>query len=283
MNQKSLAGKVVLITGASSGIGKATALEFSRYGASLVLVSKNLQKLTEVENKVNQAGVRALTIRCDMTNRSDVRNMIQQTMETFKQLDVAVCNAGIYFRKLAIDQTIDEIRDVMETNYFGTLNCIYEILPLFLAEKTGHIVVTSSLDGKKGLPHDSAYSASKAALTGFLESLRQELQHTSIKISTVFPGRTNTPMIQNISLPNQRLIVSPEKVAKSIVKTVLDKKTEVLVPYFSSKLYVLINSISPRMGDSMSRILKLGGGRCRAKQSVMQRYWRNATSVDLLP
>ena len=259
MYKKSLEGKVVLITGASSGIGKAAALEFARYGANLVLASRNLQTLLEVEKIVSQTGVKVLALRCDITSRPDVHKVIQNTIDTFGHLDIAVCNAGIYFRKLAKDQTIEDARNVMETNFFGTLNCIYEVLPLLLASNTGNIVVTSSLDGKKGLPFDSAYSASKAALAGFLESLRQELQHTSISISTVFPGRIDTPMIQNIKLSNQRLVVSPEIVAKALIKAVFDKKAEVLVPYLSSKLYVLINSISSRFGDSVIRFLKLEG------------------------
>jgi short-subunit dehydrogenase len=259
MNEKSLAGKVVLITGASSGIGKAAALAFVRYGANLVLVSRNLQKLKEVERAARQSGVSALALGCDITSRPDVRITIQKAIDEFGGIDIAVCNAGVYFRKLAVDQSINEIRDVLETNFFGTLNCIYELLPHFLAKGKGHIVVTSSLDGKKGLPIDSAYSASKAALTGFLESLRQELQNTSIHISTIFPGRTDTPMIRNIALPTKRLIVPPEKVAKAIIKAVIHKKREALVPYLSSKLYVLINGISPRMGDWMVRTLKLEG------------------------
>lgn len=259
MNEESLTGKVVLITGASSGIGKAAALAFAHCGANLVLASRNLQKLKEVEEKAKQMGVMTLALRCDITSRPDVHNVVQRAVENFGRIDIAVCNAGIYFRKLAVDQSIDEVRAVMETNFFGALNCIYEVLPLFQAEKRGHIVVTSSLDGKKSLPTDSAYSASKAALTGFMESLRQELQLTSIHISVVFPGRTDTPMIENIALPSKRLIVPPEKVAKAIIMAVVRKKCEVLVPFLSSKMYVLINSISPRMGDSMVRILKLEG------------------------
>jgi short-subunit dehydrogenase len=259
MSEKSLVDKVVLITGASSGIGKATALVFANCSANLVLASRNLQKLKEVEAKTKQAGVRVMALRCDITSRADVHNVVQKAVEDFGRIDIAVCNAGIYFRKPAVEQSIDEVRGVMETNFFGTLNCIYEVLPLFLAEKKGHIVVTSSLDGKKGLPIDSAYSASKAALTGFMESLRQELRHTSIHISAVFPGRTDTPMIENITLPSKRLVVPPEKVAKAILKAVVRNKREVLVPYLSSKMYVLVNSISPRMGDSMVRILKLEG------------------------
>jgi short-subunit dehydrogenase len=259
MSEKSLVDKVVLITGASSGIGKATALVFANCSANLVLASRNLQKLKEVEAKTKQAGVRVMALRCDITSRADVHNVVQKAVEDFGRIDIAVCNAGMYFRKPAVEQSIDEVRGVMETNFFGTLNCIYEVLPLFLAEKMGHIVVTSSLDGKKGLPIDSAYSASKAALTGFMESLRQELRHTSIHISAVFPGRTDTPMIENITLPSKRLVVPPEKVAKAILKAVVRNKREVLVPYLSSKVYVLVDSISPRMGDSMVRILKLEG------------------------
>lgn len=259
MNKTSLGGKVVLITGASSGIGKAAALAFARCDANLVLMSRNLKKLQSVEAEVKRFNVRTLTFSCDITNRLDIHNMIQKAIDEFGCIDIAICNAGMYFRKLAIDQSIDDVRLIMENNFFGTLNCIYEILPHFLTEKKGHFVVISSLDGKKGLPIDSAYSASKSALTGFLESMRQELHHTSIHISTVFPGRIDTPMIENIVLPSRGLIAPPEAVAKTIIKAVIWKKSEVLVPYLSSKFYVLINSISAKMGDWIVRLMKLEG------------------------
>jgi dehydrogenase/reductase SDR family member 7B len=259
MNSAYLRGKTAIVTGASSGIGRATSIALARAGTNLILVSRNMPKLKAVEQETQTFGVKTLAVSGDISNRNDVKNIIGQAMEKSAGIDILVCNAGVYIRRPVIDQTIDDIRKIMEINYFGSLNCIYEILPHFLKKKAGHIVIVSSVDGKKGLPLDSAYSSSKFALAGFAEVLRQETIDSGIHVCTVFPGRIDTPMISNIETSGISAKISPEQVAKAIVLSIIKRKKEVLVPYITSKFFVVSNSISCGFGDWGVRFFNLKG------------------------
>jgi short-subunit dehydrogenase len=259
MNMAYLRGKTALVTGASSGIGRAISIELAKAGTNLVLVSRNAQKLKTVEQEVQSFGVNMISASGDIAERSDVKKIISQATEKLSGIDILVCNAGVYFRHPVIDQTIDDIRKTMETNFFGSLNCIYEILPHFLEKKAGHIIIISSVDGKKGLPLDSAYSSSKFALTGFGDVLRQELVDSGVHVCTVFPGRIDTPMIRNIETSGISAKISPDRVAKAVILSIVKRKKEVYVPYLSSKFFVVSNSISSGFGDWGVRFFNLKG------------------------
>jgi dehydrogenase/reductase SDR family member 7B len=259
MNAAYLRGKTAIVTGASSGIGRSTSIALARAGTNLVLVSRNISKLKTVEQEAQPFDVKTLAISGDISNRLVVKNTVSQAIEKFAGVDILICNAGVYFRHSIIDQTIDDIRNIMEINFFGSLNCIYEILPHFLAKKAGHIIIISSVDGKKGLPLDSAYSSSKFALTGFADVLRQELAKSGIHVCTVFPGRIDTPMISNIKTSGISAKISPEHVAKAIIMSILKRKKEVFVPYMTSKFFVVSNSISSGFGDWGVRFFNLKG------------------------
>jgi short-subunit dehydrogenase len=259
MDASYLKGKTAIVTGASSGIGRATSIALAKAGTNLILVSRNISKLRNVEQEAQSFGVKAQAICGDISNRNDVKYFIAQAIEKSEGIDILICNAGIYFRRPITDQTIDDIRNIMETNFFGTLNCIYEILPYFLEKKSGHIIIVSSVDGKKGLPLDSAYVSSKFALAGFAEVLRQELAHSGIHVCTVFPGRIDTPMINGIETPGISPKIPPEHVSKAILSSIIKRKKEVLVPFATSKFFVVSNSISCGFGDWGVKFFKLEG------------------------
>lgn len=138
---------------------------------------------------------------------------------------------------------------VMAVNFHGCLYGILEVLPHMVERKTGHLVVVSSVDGKKGLPLDGAYVASKFAVTGLTDVLRQELRGTGVHVSTILPGRVDTPMIANLTVPKISAKIPPEQVANAIVGAILKKKPEVPVPYFGSKTFICLSNISPQIGD----------------------------------
>jgi short-subunit dehydrogenase len=254
-----LKGKTAIVTGASSGIGRCTSIALARAGTNLILVSRNLSKLRIVEQETLSFNVKAHAICGDISNNRDVKNVFKQAMEESASIDILICNAGVYFRRPVIDQSMDDIRNIMEINFFGSLNCIYEILPHFIGRRSGSIVVVSSVDGKKGLPLDSAYAASKFALAGFADVLRQEVSDTGIHVCTVFPGRIDTPMISNIETSGISAKVSPERVARAIVTSITRRKKEVLVPYVTSKFFVVSNSMSCGFGDWGVRFFNLKG------------------------
>jgi short-subunit dehydrogenase len=259
MNTTYLKGKTALVTGASGGIGRATSIALAKAGTNLVMVSRNLSKLITVEREVQSFNVKTLAISGDITNKADVKYIISQAKEKSAGIDILICNAGVYFRSPVIEQTIDDIRKIMEINFYGSLNCIYEIIPHFLEKRSGHIIIVSSVDGKKGLPLDSAYSSSKFALTGFADVLRQELSDSGIHVCSVFPGRIDTPMISKIETSGISAKISPDYVAKAIISSIIKRKKEVYVPYMTSKFFVVSNSISCGFGDWGVKFFNLKG------------------------
>ncbi len=259
MKRNELRGKTAIITGSSSGIGRATAIAFAHEGVNLVLAARNQDALLETKQKIQPFGVDVLVVPTDVTQREQIRYLVQESLRCFGKIDIFVNNAGVYFRCPVRELKIEDVERVMATNFYAYLYGLYEILPHMLERKTGHIVVVTSMDGKKGAPPDSAYVAAKFAATGFTEVLRQELRGTGVYVSTVFPGRVDTPMIANLSVPSISRKIPPEQVANAIVNAILNKKAEVFVPYLSSKTLILLNALSSGIGDWGIRFFHLEG------------------------
>lgn len=252
-------GRTVLITGASSGIGRATALEFAKQGASLALVARSRERLEQTADACRALGAEARVYIADTSVKSEIEAAVAAAVRDFGGLDVLHCNAGIYLRCEAKDLKIPQIERIMATNYYGTLNTIYAALPFFLEKRGGSIVTTVSMDGKKGVPPDAAYVSSKFALNGFLQVLRQELRPLGIHVGAVFPSRTDTPQIAHVDCPKITPKADPSLVARAVVRCVRKRRREVLVPGFSCKLLVLADALSPALGDWMVRAFRLDG------------------------
>lgn len=252
-------GKKVLITGASSGIGRACALAFAREGASLALVARNEERLSSVAGECRAFGVQTETFLADVSVKDEIQAAVSRAVEALGGMDIVHANAGIYLRMPAKELTPSQIERIMNTNFYGTLHTFYAILPHFLEKKSGSIVVTVSMDGKKGVPPDAAYVASKFALNGFLQVARQELLPLGIHVGAVFPSRTDTPQIAHVDCPKITPKADPALVAKAVLKCVYQKKKEILVPGFSTKLLVLADAFSPSLGDWMVRTFHLDG------------------------
>lgn len=256
---KGLEGKTALITGGNSGIGRATALLMAREGANLALVGRNRQRLDQVVEEVQALGVQAQGFEADIAQPQQIEQAIAQAAARFGRIHIAHLNAGIYLRCPAAELTMEQIRAIMDNNFYGTLNALYPLLAHMKAQGGGSIVATLSMDGKKGVPPDGAYVASKFALNGFFQVLRQELRGSSIHIGAVFPSHTDTPQIAHVACPPIAHKMQPEQVAQGVLRCVLGRKPEVLVPGPSCKLLVLCDAVSPRLGDLMVRLFRLGG------------------------
>jgi NAD(P)-dependent dehydrogenase (short-subunit alcohol dehydrogenase family) len=254
-----LQGKTAVITGASSGIGRATALLMARDGMNLALAARGPAALDAVRNEVAQSGCAVLACPTDVTSPEQVQRLVDESLRLFGEIDIVVCNAGQLLRRPAADLSMAEIRLMMEVNYYGTLNLIYAVLPMMLKRGSGHIVVVSSVDGKKGLPPDTAYVASKFALVGFMDVLRQELHGTGVHACTICPARVDTPMVAGIRFPLGSRSITSARVARSIVRAIRRRQAEVIVPYMGPKTLVVANSFSPRLGDWLVRLFKLEG------------------------
>jgi len=188
--------KVVWVTGASSGIGEALAKAFAKEGANLILSARRAEELQRVKNELQLPDSSVLILPFDLAAISTFNEQTKKVIETFGHIDILVCNGGISQRSLTKDTPLDIDRKIMEINFFGTIALTKSVLPHLLKQKSGHIVVTSSIAGKFGFYFRSTYSASKHALHGFFESLRMEIFNDNVKVLLVCPGKIRT----NISL-----------------------------------------------------------------------------------
>ena len=179
MNYKN---KTVLITGASSGIGKQTAIEFAKLGSSIILVARRKNKLEEVENELKQFNVKTLVCVCDVSKKYQVEEMSKIVLKKFHSVDILINNAGFAIYGSVRDLSISDIESQMETNYFGMVYCTKNFLPLMIEKKSGHIVNVASVAASFGLPGIASYCASKFAMLGFSEGLKHELNGTGLSL-----------------------------------------------------------------------------------------------------
>jgi len=212
-------GKVLLITGASSGIGEALAVEFARRGAAVGLLARREEILRSVAGKVAEAGGRAFAVAVDVSDAAAVQAATMKVREHLGQIDVLVANAGFGEVTLARDFQIEVVTKIISVNLLGAMNSVAAVLPEMLARGSGQIVGISSLAAARGLPGSGAYCASKAALSIFLESLRVELRASGVHVTTIHPGFIDTPMTRG---RNQRMphLLTADKAAQLMVRAI---------------------------------------------------------------
>ncbi|MCR6655946.1 MAG: SDR family oxidoreductase [Opitutus sp.] len=234
---RSLRDQVVVITGASSGIGRAAAIAFAREGARLVLAARNTEALQEVAGECATLGCHARSVPTDVADADAVQNLAQQTLDAFGRIDVWINNAGVGLFGPFQRATIEEHRRVVEIDLFGAMNAASAVIPIFLRQKRGTMITNISVGGFVPVPFASAYTAAKFGLRGFMAGLRQELApHRDIHISCLFPGIIDTPGYQhgaNVSgamlKPTPIMVDPPERVADALVAVARRPRAEVPV------------------------------------------------------
>jgi len=256
-----LNNKIVVITGASSGIGKALAFEFASRGAAVVLGARQYVTLCELTEQLEkQHGVKALAVQCDVSKEDDCVDLIKQAVSTFGRIDVLVNNAGISMRALFNrDLDLNVLKTLMDVNFWGMVYCTKHAYPEILKNK-GSIVGVSSIAGYKGLPGRTGYSASKFAMNGFLDSLRVENLKTGVHVMTACPGFTasnirNTALNksgnqQGESSMEEEKMMTAEEVAKRIVDGV-EKRSRTLIMTGQGKLTVTLSKFMPAVLDKL--------------------------------
>jgi uncharacterized protein len=249
-----LRDKNVIITGASSGIGRATALEMARRGAHVVLAARRADRLDEVAAECRALGVRAVAVPTDVTKAGDCRRLI----DTAGDVDVLVNNAGFAIFSSVAEANPDEVRGMIETNYLGAFHCTQAVLPRMLARRHGTIVNVSSITGLMGFSRMSAYCASKFALTGFTEGLRDEVIGSGVRVALVCPGTTETEFFvkaERGKMPGaSRLMpgVEPERVARAVCDAAEDGRYRRILPALAA-IYMRFKEFSPRVAHAMFR------------------------------
>lgn len=249
-------GTVIAVTGASSGIGAAIALASGRAGCSVALGARRMDRLQSVADAIETAGGRALTVPGDLISREAADQLIQRTVATFGRLDVMVANAGIGYHG-HFETTPDEaIERLLAVNLGGTFYAVRAALGVMRQQQRGHIIVISSIVGRRGIGGSAVYSATKAAQVALVESLRAECLDTDIHISVVLPVSTVTEFHDAIardfgyrvsgSGPRQ----TADHVAAAVMRCIQSPKPEVY-PYAPSRLLAIANVIAPGLTDRL--------------------------------
>lgn len=264
-----LLDQVALVTGASSGIGRATALALAEQGAHVALASRSAERLEETAEAIRRLGRQALVVPTDVRRREDVSHLVRQTLETRGQIDILIANAGAYIRTPVPEMRVQHFEESLQVNFYGALYVIIEALPAMLERRRGHIVLMSSMDAQKGMPLDAPYVSAKYALRGLGEVMRQELRPYGIFVTTIFPGRVDTPLIDYLDVPRISAKIPPARVAKAVVRAVRRHQPEVIVPGYAKAL-VYLNTISPRLGDWLVRVFHFEGWDRRAASHQQQ-------------
>lgn len=253
MRVKYFKDKVIIVTGASSGIGLATAKLFASNGARVVMAARSIDKLEKIRNEMPEPA-NVLCVKTDVSVEEDCKNLIDETIKTFGRVDVLINNAGISMRAMFIDLDLDVIRRLMDTNFWGTVYCTKYALP-YLLESRGSIVGVISTAGHIGLPGRTGYSASKFAIRGFLNTLRVEHRYDGLHVMVFAPGFTASN-IRNVALladgspqgmtpRNEEKMMSAEKVARRMAYGLRLRKNEMILTPMG-KMTKFFNFVLPK-------------------------------------
>ena len=250
-------GKVVIITGASSGIGKACAFEFADNGALVVLAARRENELKKVEAEIKKRGGEAYSVKTDVKNIEDCKNLVDKTIEKYRKIDVLINNAGISMRANFEDLNLSVIKELMDTNFYGAVYCTKYALPYLLKQK-GTIIAISSISGQTPLPGRTGYCASKYAIDGFFNTLRLENIKKGLNVLVVHPGFTSSNIrkaaLNKLGVPqnetprDESKMMHPKEVARIIVKATLNRRRDLTLT-LQGKLTVWLYRNFPRLTD----------------------------------
>lgn len=251
--------KVVIITGASSGIGYALAKEFAKRGAKLSLAARRIDRLEKLNEELNDTEV--FTIKTDVSVEEDCKNLIDATIEKYGKIDILINNAGISMRALFNEMDLDVMHSVMNVNFYGTVYCTKYALPYLLMSK-GSLVGIISIAGHVGLPGRTAYSASKFAVRGFLDTIRIENLKKGLHVLVAAPGFTSSEVrkaaltadgsSQGETPRDESKMMSAEECALHIANAVKKRKRQLILTFVEGKLTVFLGKFFPSLLDKLT-------------------------------
>ncbi|MBR5935646.1 MAG: SDR family oxidoreductase [Bacteroidaceae bacterium] len=257
-NRQYFEGKVSIVTGASSGIGLATATLLAKYKAKVVLAARSEDKLNEICKNLSQYA-EVISVKTDVSVESDCRNLIEQTVKRFGRIDILINNAGISMRAMFKDLDLNVIRRLMDVNFWGTVYCTKYALP-YILENKGSIVGVISTAGYKGLPGRTGYSASKFAINGFLDTLRSEHLYDGLHVMIYAPGFTSSNIRKTALMADgsqqgetpreEGKMMTSERVAE-IMLNHIRKRSRRATLTFTSKLLLVLTRLFPTITDHM--------------------------------
>ena len=257
-NHSNLNGKIVVVTGASSGVGEASARAFARAGANVVLAARRVERLEAVAQALRAGGAEALVVPADLGQLAGIQNLVRQTLARFGRIDVLFNNAG--FGRLDWLEKLDPVADIealVAVNVLGVVQTTRQVLPVMMEQRSGHILNMASVAGLIGTPTYSIYAASKFAVRGFSEALRREVEPWGIRVSLICPGGVATEFASVARIHRKtraatpkRLVLTPETVARAVVRLARSPRPPgILVLPWPFRLTVWLNQSFPRLSD----------------------------------
>jgi NAD(P)-dependent dehydrogenase (short-subunit alcohol dehydrogenase family) len=254
----SLKAKIVFITGASSGIGHATALRLAGLGAHVALSGRKRDVLETLRQKIESAGGAAHVVPADVTVADEVRQAVESTVAHFGKLDILIASAGLSMRAYFDDSSLKAMERVMRVNFFGTLYATHFALP-HVKTTRGSLVAISSLTGKRGIPSYAIYGASKFAIQGLYDALRLELNPAGVHVGVVSPAFVDTPLRTNVLGPDGKPWPVPppppfriwpvEKCVDRVIRLIVKRKRQALMPWFTGPLLTIDEMLGRVIGD----------------------------------
>ncbi|MCH8569236.1 MAG: SDR family oxidoreductase [Balneolales bacterium] len=263
---KPLSDSVIWITGASSGIGEALAVELSKTGARLILSARRESELERVRSRCHFGDINTRSLRLNLEDTKSHKQLAEDAIRLFGHIDILINNGGLSQRATAMEAELDVIRKIMDVNFFGTVSLTKSLLPHFTKRESGYVVVISSVMGKIGTRYRSTYAASKHALHGWFDCLRQEMYDFNVDVTLVCPGfvRTNITVnaltgdgeTYNVMDSAQENAMTPDEFAKKLLPLMQKRKPEV---YIGGRevATVYLKRFFPRLLDRVLRNAKV--------------------------
>jgi len=251
---RKLSGTTAVITGPTSGIGRETAREFASAGSKVVVAGRRKERLQELVNEIESKGGKAFAVPADVAEQAQVENLIEKAIEHFGRVDVLVNNAGVAVASRFEEMPLEDFRRLMDVNFWGAVYACRAAVPQMRKQRGGVILNISSIFGKRGMPFETAYCASKFALAGLSESLRAELMSENIDVCTIFPGAVETEIFDaaanntGLELPSYVPKFPARQMAKLIVQTARFPQAEI-VAAFDAQAINIAKTVAPALVD----------------------------------
>jgi short-subunit dehydrogenase len=244
-----LHGKVAVVTGAASGMGRALCWELAREGVRLGILDRSAEGLASLQEELRKQGASCCLAVADVSERQAVRSAICAFVTELGPVDLLVACAGITGATFVNDLAVEQMETILRVNLLGVVYSLEAVLPDMLARQSGHIVALSSLAGCRGMPFAAAYSASKAALMTYLESLRPALRQRGIAVTTVLPGFVRTPLMMNAPAQPPMAMMEPETAARHILRAIRRRSRVYAFPWSTSLLLRVLRWLPPWLYD----------------------------------
>jgi short-subunit dehydrogenase len=257
--RRSLKDQVVVITGASTGIGKAYAIALAKAGAKIVLAARTTGKIEDLAEEIKiKYNVDTLAVTTDISKEDEARELIEKALDKFGHIDILINNAGIASYGYFHNNNIEDLKKIMDVNFWGAVYCTHAVIPSMIKRGKGKIVNISSFVGKRAVPVMAGYSASKYAMGGFSESLRVEVKKYGIDVTVIYPTSTRTELVNN-AVDNKNIKfgsnigMTSERVARETINAILDNKRDHVIG-IGENIALSINNTFPSLVDSVMTI-----------------------------